>query len=134
MEGRILVGTSSWADPGFVEEWYPERMPAEERLPWYAERFEIVELNASFYAVPDPGTVARWVEITPDGFRFDVKLHRLLSRHSAPLDSLPRDLRDQARVNERGRVLLDERLEAGLARAMLEAVAPLEQAGRFGAF
>jgi uncharacterized protein YecE (DUF72 family) len=134
MAGRILVGTSSWADPGFVEEWYPEGMPARERLPWYAERFEAVELNSSFYAVPDPGTVRRWVEVTPDGFRFDVKLHRLLSRHSAPLDALPRDLRDGVRTTERGRVILDERLEASLARAMLEAVAPLEEAGRFGAF
>ena len=30
---RILVGTSSWADPGFVKEWYPPKMPAKERLP-----------------------------------------------------------------------------------------------------
>src|SRR3954454_21440454 len=119
MAGRIVVGTSSWADPGFVEEWYPEGLPARERLPWYAERFEAVELNASFYAVPDAETVARWVEVTPDGFRFDVKLHRLLSRHSAGPDALPPDLRELARVNERGRVMLDERLEAGLARAML---------------
>src|ERR671938_314856 len=90
--GRILVGTSSWADPGFVEEWYPEGMPARERLPWYAERFELVELNSSFYAVPERGTVARWARATPPGFRFDVKLHRLLSRHAALIDSLPPDL------------------------------------------
>ena len=50
---RILVGTSSWADPGFVKEWYPPKMPARERLPWYAQRFEAVELNSSFYAIPD---------------------------------------------------------------------------------
>ena len=37
---RIYVGTSSWADPGFVEEWYPPGMAARDRLPWYAERFE----------------------------------------------------------------------------------------------
>ena len=52
MAGRIRVGTSSWADPGFVKEWYPPKMPAKERLPWYAQRFELVELNSSFYAVP----------------------------------------------------------------------------------
>ena len=40
MAGRIRVGTSSWADPGFVKEWYPPKMPAKERLPWYAQRFE----------------------------------------------------------------------------------------------
>src|SRR5665648_246024 len=81
MAGRIVVGTSSWADPGFVEEWYPKGMAARERLPWYAERFEAVELNSSFYAMPDRSTVARWVQITPPGFTFDDKLHQLLSRH-----------------------------------------------------
>ena len=51
--GRILVGTSSWADPGFIKDWYPPKMPAGERLAWYAQRFEAVELNSSFYAVPE---------------------------------------------------------------------------------
>jgi len=56
MPGRITVGTSSWADPGFVEDWYPEDMPARDRLAWYAERFEAVELNSSFYALPQRST------------------------------------------------------------------------------
>jgi uncharacterized protein YecE (DUF72 family) len=43
--GRIVVGTSSWADPGFVEEWYPPGLAAGDRLACYAERFEAVELN-----------------------------------------------------------------------------------------
>jgi uncharacterized protein YecE (DUF72 family) len=60
MAGRILVGTSSWADPGFVEDWYPKGMAARDRLAWYAERFEFVEVNSSFYAVPAQKTVARW--------------------------------------------------------------------------
>src|SRR3954462_15867360 len=94
MAGRVVVGTSSWADPGFVEEWYPPGLPARDRLAWYAARFAAVEVNATFYAGPDTGPAARWVEQTPDGFTFDVKLHRLLSRHAAPLDSLPRDLRE----------------------------------------
>jgi len=84
--GRILIGTSSWADPGFVKDWYPPGMPVRDRLPWYAQRFEAVELNSSFYAVPERSTVRRWAEVTPGGFTFDVKLHRLLSRHSAGVD------------------------------------------------
>jgi uncharacterized protein YecE (DUF72 family) len=127
---RIVVGTSSWADPGFVEEWYPQGLPARDRLAWYAERFDAVEVNATFYAVPDGRTVARWVEQTPAGFTFDVKLHRLLSRHSAPMNSLPKDLRDVATTTARGRVELTERLEAAMADATLEAIAPLEDGGR----
>src|SRR3712207_5796942 len=106
--GRILVGTSSWADPGFVEEWYPPGLPARDRLAWYAERFEAVEVNSTFYAVPGVAQVRRWADQTPPGFTFDVKLHRLLSWHSAGADSLPPALREDAAVTGRGRVRLDE--------------------------
>jgi uncharacterized protein YecE (DUF72 family) len=125
MAGHIVIGTSSWADPGFVEEWYPDDLPARDRLGWYAERFDAVEVNATFYAVPAARTVARWTEQTPGDFTFDVKLHRLLSRHSADLKSLPPELRETATTNARGRVELTPRLEASLADAIAESVAPL---------
>ena len=129
-EGKIVVGTSSWADPGFIKDWYPQGMPAGERLPWYAERFEGVELNSSFYAVPERSSVRRWCEVTPDGFTFDVKLHRLLSRHSAGLDSLPPQLRDGARTTARGRVELTPELEASLIREVLHVLEPMADAGK----
>jgi uncharacterized protein YecE (DUF72 family) len=132
--GRIVVGTSSWADPGFVAEWYPPGLAARDRLAWYATHFDGVEVNSTFYAVPAVTQVRRWVEETPPGFTFDVKLHRLLSRHSAPVDSLPPGLRDDVRTTARGRVQLDERIEAALADAILAAVAPLADAGRLATF
>jgi uncharacterized protein YecE (DUF72 family) len=132
--GRILVGTSSWADPGFVEEWYPPDLPARDRLAWYAQRFEAVEVNSTFYAVPGAAQVRRWVDATPPDFTFDVKLHRLLSRHSAPLDSLPPALRDGVSTTPRGRVRLDDRVEARLADAVLESVVPLLEAGKLATF
>jgi uncharacterized protein YecE (DUF72 family) len=134
MAGKILVGTSSWADPGFVKEWYPPRMPSRERLPWYAQHFEYVELNSSFYAVPDRNTVHKWVEDTPDGFVFDVKAHRLLSRHAAPVESLPPELRDQADTTGRGRVRLTPELETALAERLVDETAPLAEAGKLGAY
>src|SRR3954447_11339477 len=130
----IAVGTSSWADPGFVAEWSPEGLPQRERLPSYAERFEAVEVNSTFYAIPAERTVARWAEVTPDGFTFDVKLHKLLSRHSAKLDSLPKELRDGAHTTERGRVRLDAELEAAMVDRTLEAMRPLIQARKLSAF
>jgi len=134
MGSSITVGTSSWADPGFVEEWYPQGLPARERLPWYAQHFDGVEVNSTFYAIPGEATVRRWVEATPDGFTFDVKLHRLLSRHAAAADSLPKPLRDGARTTARGRVCLDDRLQDALLEATREAVAPLADAGRLTSF
>jgi uncharacterized protein YecE (DUF72 family) len=130
----IAVGTSSWADPGFVKEWYPPKLPARERLPWYAEHFDAVEVNSTFYAVPAASTVERWAEQTPAGFTFDVKLHKLLSRHSAKLDALPPDLREGADTTSRGRVVLDAKLQDALADAVLEAVQPLADARKLASF
>src|SRR3954464_9071601 len=125
MAGRIVIGTSSWADPGFVEEWYPPDLAARDRLHWYAERFEAVEVNATFYAVPAAKTAARWAEPTPEQFMFDAKLPRLLSRHSADLKSLPPACREAATTNERGRVQLTPKLDAALAEEIGAAVARL---------
>lgn len=126
--GRIVVGTSSWADPGFVEEWYPRGLAVRDQLAYYAERFEAVEVNSTFYAVPAQRAVERWAEVTPAGFTFDVKLHGALSRHAVGPDSLPPPLRPMADLTPRGRVRLTAELEAALADATLDAVAPLEEA------
>lgn len=133
MSGRIVVGTSSWADPGFSKTWYPPGLAARDRLAFYAERYEGVEVNASFYAVPEVHTVRRWAQITPPGFTFDVKLHRLLSRHAAPVESLPPGLRDLADVTPRGRAVLSDELEEAMVGAVREAVAPLDEAGKLSA-
>ncbi|HEY7266298.1 MAG TPA: DUF72 domain-containing protein [Solirubrobacterales bacterium] len=130
----VVVGTSSWSDPGFVEHWYPEGLAARDRLAFYAERFEAVELNSSFYAIPATSTVESWATGTPDGFRFDVKLHRLLSRHAAQLKQLPKELRDDVETNERGRVLLDDALQDEMVRRTAEAMRPLTEAGKLGAY
>jgi uncharacterized protein YecE (DUF72 family) len=72
--------------------------------------------------------------VTPKGFTFDVKLHRLLSRHSAGLDSLPPELRSRAQTNERGRVILTPELESLMVDQTLEAMEPLTEAGKLGPF
>jgi uncharacterized protein YecE (DUF72 family) len=107
-------------------------LAARERLRSLAERVEAVEIDSSFYALPAARTVQRWAKITPERFSFTAKLHRALSRHAAPLKSLPRDLRDGVRVTERGRVVLDEELEAALCARTLEVFEPIFAAGRLG--
>lgn len=130
MAGRIVVGTAGWS----AAEWYPPGLPPRDRLSWYAERFEGVEVDSTFYALPSRRTVERWAAITPSGFTFDVKLHRLLSRHAAPLSSLPTDLRPQAQVNDRGRVALTAGLEAAICRRTWETVEPLRAAAKLSSF
>jgi uncharacterized protein YecE (DUF72 family) len=134
MAGRIVVGTSSWADEGFVKHWYPKGLTARDRLGWYAERFEAVELNSSFYAIPSRENVERWAETTPDGFSFDVKLHRLLSRHATKPDALPPDMRGEVELNERGNVIATAAAQRELTGRIVSALEPLEAAGKLGAF
>jgi uncharacterized protein YecE (DUF72 family) len=130
MAGRIVVGTSGWT----FDQWYPPKLPARERLSYYAERFEGVEVDSTFYALPARRTVASWERATPAGFTFDVKLHRLLSRHAAPLSSLPTDLRERAKLTERGRVTLDPSLEQEMCRRTLRAAEPLCEAAKLSSF
>ena len=127
--GKMLVGTASWTDPGFVADWYPPNLSPRDRLQSYAEHFKLVEVNSSFYAIPSPTVVARWCEQTPADFVFDVKLHRLLSRHSTPVNLLPRDLRSMANPGH-GRVVLTPKLEKALTHRFMEAIAPFADAGK----
>jgi uncharacterized protein YecE (DUF72 family) len=130
MEDRVVVGTSGWSYP----DWYPRGMPPRERLAWYTQRFAGVEVDSTFYAIPGRRTTARWEAVTPPGFTFDVKLHRLLSRHAAPPSSLPTDLRERATLADSGKVILDPELEAALCERTLAAVEPLSAAGKLSSF
>ncbi|HEY5812254.1 MAG TPA: DUF72 domain-containing protein [Terrimicrobiaceae bacterium] len=130
----IRIGTSSWSDPEFVRDWYPSRLAAAARLGWYAQFFDYVEVNSSFYAIPTRKAVERWHLETPSNFLFDIKLHGLLSRHQVSLSALPPDLRGAAEINTRGKVILTSKLERLVASRILEEVEPLRQTRKLGAF
>jgi uncharacterized protein YecE (DUF72 family) len=132
--GKILVGTASWSDPGFVERWYPKKMAAGERLRWYAQHFEMVELNSTFYSVPEPRMVERWCAATPDDFTFDVKLHQLFSFHSTPAKLLPPDLQKCAETNAKGRVKSTPDLQEALLQIFLRSMAIFRDTGKLGIF
>jgi uncharacterized protein YecE (DUF72 family) len=131
MNSKILVGTASWTDPGFVADWYPKKVSASDRLRWYAEHFSLVEVNSTFYRIPVRRFVERWCEQTPEGFVFDVKLHRLLSRHSTGPELLPKDLRAKAEV-KREKVELTPALEEAVIERFLKALEPFEASGKLG--
>jgi uncharacterized protein YecE (DUF72 family) len=73
------VGTSGWTYGHWRDRVYPHGLPQREWLPWYADRFPTVELNASFYRLPTPAMVDRWRTVTPAGFVFAVKLSRYVT-------------------------------------------------------
>ncbi|MGR6318350.1 DUF72 domain-containing protein [Micromonospora soli] len=133
--GVIKVGTSSWADQMLIRSgWYPRAVntPAG-RLGFYAERFPLVEVDTSHYAIPLPETAAGWVNATPPGFTFDVKAFRLFTGHHTPVAALPAELRPaggSSRIRWRD-------LSAGaydeLWHRFHAALAPIAAADRLGA-
>jgi uncharacterized protein YecE (DUF72 family) len=133
VSGKILVGTASWSGPGFLKRWYPEKLPAGDRLPWYAQHFELVEVNSTFYSVPEPRMVERWCAATPDDFTFDVKLHQLFSFHSTPAKLLPPDLQGRAETDPKGKVKPTPNIQEALLKTFLRGMTTLRRAGKLGA-
>ena len=132
MAGRrgVLVGTASWTDPEFIKAgWYPPEVKndAEGRLRYYAEQFPMVEVNASFYALPTVETVTAWAERTPPGFRFHVKAHQVVSGHPSDPSRLPPPLRNlPAELDAKGRIRRPSReLRDAVIDSLLEACGPL---------
>jgi uncharacterized protein YecE (DUF72 family) len=129
----IRVGTCSWADESFSKAWYPKGVKGSERLGYYAERFDVVEANSTFYRLPDEELVARWARLLPEGFTMHVKAFGLMTRHPVKLDVLPEDLQDAVEADERGRVDRPSREVRGeVFRRFLAALEPLREAGRLG--
>ncbi len=91
----IRVGVCSWADAALIEDgsFYPKKsMTAEARLRWYARFFDTVEINSSFYAIPDARNAVRWAERTPPGFLFNVKAYAPMTGHHPRPATLPADV------------------------------------------
>lgn len=83
-DAEVRIGISSWNSlPGF----YPARTRADDKLPWYAWHFPIVEVNTSYYRPVPVNTYEKWISLTPDGFLFDVKAFRDLTHG----DTIPPD-------------------------------------------
>ncbi len=129
----VRIGTCSWADDALSKHWYPPGTPPRDRLAYYAERFSTVEVDSTYYRVPDEKMVRGWAERTPDGFVMHVKAFGLMTRHPVKLEQVPPDLREGLPVDHRGRVDRPSReARAEVFRAFLAALEPLRAAGKLG--
>src|SRR5436190_22698433 len=70
----IHIGCGSWTDDAYIGVLYAKGWPKAERLQAYAQWFDRIEINSFTHAIPPQRNVAKWVEQTPAGFHFDVKL------------------------------------------------------------
>jgi uncharacterized protein YecE (DUF72 family) len=96
---EVRLGTQGWSYPDWNGVFYPPGSKQEDRLPFYAEVFDTVELDTTFYHAPK-GTIARsWARHTPAGFRFASKLPRAIT-HDALLREAGPALGDFVRALE----------------------------------
>jgi uncharacterized protein YecE (DUF72 family) len=91
----IRVGTASWTEKTLLESgaFYPSAMRTpEQRLRYYAARFGVVEVDATYYALPSARNAVAWAERTPDDFRFGMKAFAAMTGHPIEPRRLDRDL------------------------------------------
>jgi len=114
--------------------WYPKGVTtSEERLRYYASKFDTVEVDSSFYAIPRREYAEAWVERTPDGFVFHVKAYGLMTGHEVDERSLAPELREFDHAVDRGRILgaHPDMVDAAFD-LFLDAIEPLRTAGKLG--
>ena len=125
--GAIRIGTSGWNYPSGRGTWNGVFYPAKgqrrsasgfDELSYYAEHFDTVEVNSTFYRVPDPSVTQRWVERTPSRFEFSIKLYQKFTH--------PKMFRAASRTDD---VTVDT-ADVDLVR---RAIDPLRRADKLGA-
>ena len=70
---NLFVGTSGYSYKEWKGNFYPEDLPAKEMLSYYSRRLPAVEINNTFYRLPQASMVENWKEQVPDSFRFSIK-------------------------------------------------------------
>jgi uncharacterized protein YecE (DUF72 family) len=118
-QGRIRIGTSGWSYPSGKGTWkglfYPKKRGDE--LSFYAEHFDTVEVNSSFYGPPAPATAKKWADRTPAGFEFALKLYQKFTHPEMFAKATGKDAFDLTQAD------IDE---------FRRGVAPLAEAGKLG--
>jgi len=119
---RVRVGTSGWSYPTGAGKWNGIFYPAKkgkgfDELAFYAEHFDTVEVNSSFYRVPAIKTAIEWAERTPEGFEFSLKLYQKFTHPDMFLKATGKDPAELDRKD------VDE---------FREAIDPLAKAGKLG--
>jgi len=133
--GDVHVGTCAWTEKTMVDLWYPKGVTSpEQRLRYYASRFDTVEVDSPFYALPQRSYAEKWAARTPPGFIFNVKAYGMMTGHEVDERSLAPELREyEHEVSPRGRVCRPhpDMVDAAFD-LFVSAMEPLRDAGKMG--
>jgi uncharacterized protein YecE (DUF72 family) len=140
-DGVVRFGIASWTDPTMTAPgvFYPKGAnTAEERLRFYSSQFPVVEVDATYYVLPNKRTAESWVERTPKDFVFDVKAHALMTGQPTEVARLPKAIREElsAELTEKKRIYrkdLPVELLDAVYQQFREAIEPLTAAGKLSA-
>ena len=134
----IHVGTCSWTEKTLIQsgEFYPGTVKtAEGRLRCYANSFDTVEVDSTYYAVPDMKNTSLWVERTPEDFIFHIKVYGALTGHRVDPKTLPKDifnLLQEKDKTEKHVYIREPHLLQVIADRFKEALSPLKRADKLG--
>jgi uncharacterized protein YecE (DUF72 family) len=137
---QVRIGTASWTDPTMTAGtvFYPRgAASAEERLQYYASQFPLVEIDATYYALPVARVSELWRDRTPPDFVFDVKAHALMTGQPTETKRLPKVIREAlpAEVASKARIYardMPREVRDEVWRMFMEGLEPLRAAGQLG--
>jgi uncharacterized protein YecE (DUF72 family) len=138
--GTIRIGTASWTDPTMTAPgvFYPKGSDsAEERLQYYASQFPLVEVDSTYYALPQRRMAELWLERTPPDFTFDVKAHALMTGQPTEVKRLPKPIREAlpAELASKSRIYardLPSELQDEVWAMFRDGLEPLQQNSQLG--
>ena len=134
----IRIGTCSWTEKTLIQsgEFYPKNVrTAEARLQFYSGRFDTVEVDSTYYAIPPKSTAFLWAARSPANFVFHVKVYGALTGRAIDPKTLPPDIRDELPEKDKAVKQIYVK-EPALVRLItdkfMDALYPLMNAGKLG--
>ncbi|MBE0426876.1 MAG: DUF72 domain-containing protein [Nitrospirae bacterium] len=134
----IRIGTCSWTEKTLIQsgEFYPRTVgTAEDRLRYYSINFETVEVDSTYYAIPDMKNTSLWVNRTPENFIFHIKVYGALTGHGIDPKTLPKDIFNLLSEKDRAekRVYIKQSLILKvIAERFRESLHPLQRSHKLG--
>ena len=133
----IRIGICSWTEKTLIQngQFYPpEAKTADARLRFYAANFDTVEVDSTYYAIPDEKTAWLWDIRTQPGFTFHIKVYGPLTGHGVDPRTLPKDVQGLVSRTGDARYLYikEPAVLRMLAQRLIDALKPLKRAGKLG--
>jgi uncharacterized protein YecE (DUF72 family) len=134
----IHIGTCSWTEKTLIQsgEFYPREVrTAEGRLRYYASHFDTVEVDSTYYAIPDIKNTYLWVDRTPENFIFHIKVYGALTGHGIDSKTLPKDifnLLSEKDKTERNIYVKEPSLLKAMAEKFRDTLTPLIKTNKLG--